>query len=98
MAKNIILFTFCHLVHFKLFFTSFTEEHAVLTKFQKMKLHHILGNKRSTFFYTASRFFITLFKMDQRLRIFIHILTSVIITFKLHFLKILFSIRVKLFV
>ena len=72
MSQNIILFIFRHLVHFKFFVTFLTEENTFFTKFQKMKLHHVLSNKCSTFLYTASRLFFTLFKMDQRLRIFIH--------------------------
>ena len=87
MPQNIILFTFRYLVHFKIFSTNFTKKYTILTKFQKMKLHHILGNKCSTFLYTANRFFITLLKMNQCLRIFINTLTSIIITFKLQFLQ-----------
>ena len=87
MFQNIFLFAFRHLVHFKVVATNFTEKNTILTKFQKMKLHHILGNKCSTFLYTTNRFFITLFKMNQSLRIFINTLTSIIITFKLQFLQ-----------
>ena len=65
MSQNIILFSFRHLVHFKVLATNFTKKDTILTKFQEMKLHHILGNKYSTFLYTANRFFITLFKMYQ---------------------------------
>lgn len=82
MFINIILLIFCHLIDFKIFFANPTKEYTILTKFQNMKLHHFLGNNRSTILYTGSRFPITLFKMNQSLSIFIDTLTFFIVTFK----------------
>ena len=91
MIQDIFLLNFIKLIHLKVILAYFTKECTSFTKFQKMKLHHVLTNKCSTFLNTSNKFFIALFKMYQGLRIFIDILASTIVTFKFKFeQKILF--------